>query len=159
MSAERDQHHPLKPHAVGDRRRCSLNSMRKADLGKWSQASPISPNEVNHPKCELMGSWRLAQVRRGTEGKRGETNVGNNFPSTPLHWWWAGRSGCVELTLEICTTGEGVDDILTTKSRINKASGGCAEVRATHSTQRTGEPATGGRGSRSAKEEGERVRR
>lgn len=159
VSAESNQQHPLKPHAVGDRRRCSLNSMRKADLGKWSQARPISPNEVNHPKCELMGRGRTAQVRRGIEGERREASVGNSFFPAPLHWWWAGRSGCAELTLESCTFSEAKDDNLTAESRINKASGECAAVRAIHSTQRTGEPATWGRGSRSGAIEGVRVRR
>jgi len=160
VSTERSQYHPLKPHAVNEWRHCSLNSMRKAGLGKWSQASDFSPTKVNHAKCEMMGRWGVAQVNRRTEGKSPMVrDWETNRRDTPLHWWRAGGTGCEELTVESSYSCRTRDDKTTTETRMHKGTGAVGAVRVAHSSRSVGKLHTRRRGGRDQRTNDVRKRR
>ncbi len=103
---------------------------------------------VKHPKCELMGRSRAAQVIGGMEGERVVRNVGEDHDLLCLALVMGGYSGAWRANLGDLLLEQAETMRPAAESRMHKAAGLGTEVRVVHITQSMGEPCTRGRGNR-----------
>src|SRR5687768_5157915 len=85
----------------------------------------------------------MAQTFGGVEGNRVSTlTLGIGEIPLPCEMVQAGLVRSSMITREICRGGTALDEGRAAKSRSHKAAGAATEVRAAHSTPRTGKPCT-----------------
>jgi len=104
--------------------------------------------KVKHPKCELMGRNRVAQVIGGMEGERIVGSVGEDHDLLCLALVMGGYSGAWRANLGDLLLEQAETMRFAAESRKHKATGLGTEVRVVHTTRSMGEPCTWGRDNR-----------